>query len=119
MLRENLFIVRYNEILEFTDQVILNYMDKWKDINILDAGASSNHTVLFVRQLHNMMEYARVMSKSALARDESRGAHYKPDFPERDNKRFLKTSIALAGNGKNGKPEISYADVDTSLLEPE
>jgi succinate dehydrogenase / fumarate reductase flavoprotein subunit len=115
MLRENLFIVRYNEILEFTDDVILNYMKRWENINILDTGRPANHTVLFVRQLRGMMEYARVMAKAALLRNESRGAHYKPDFPQRDDARFLKTTVA--SYGIDGSPAIRYRDVDTSLLE--
>jgi hypothetical protein len=50
-----------------------------------------------------------------LARDESRGAHYKPDFPKRDDERFLKTTIAeWTADG----PKLSYQDVDTSLIKP-
>jgi len=50
-----------------------------------------------------------------LNRNESRGAHYKPDFPKRDDENFLKTTIAeYSGEG----PVLSYEAVDISLLSP-
>jgi hypothetical protein len=50
-----------------------------------------------------------------LNRNESRGAHYKPDFPNRDDENFLKTTIAeYSGEG----PVISYEAVDISLIRP-
>ena len=45
--------------------------------------------VRFTRQLYNMLQLARVMAQGAAMRDESRGAHYKPDFPERDDKNLV------------------------------
>ena len=51
----------------------------------------------------------------ALMRNESRGAHYKPEFPKRDDENFLKTTIAeYTPDG----PKISYEEVDTSLIPP-
>ena len=48
-------------------------------------------------------------------RDESRGAHYKPDFATRNDEKFLKTTKAAY---VDGAPEITYEDVDTSWIEP-
>jgi hypothetical protein len=62
-----------------------------------------------------MMQLARVITLGALNRNESRGAHYKPDFPKRDDENFLKTTIAeFSGEG----PVFSYEAVDTSLIKP-
>jgi succinate dehydrogenase / fumarate reductase flavoprotein subunit len=67
------------------------------------------------RQLRNMLDLARVITLGALNRNESRGAHYKPDFPNRDDEKFLKTTIAeYSGEG----PVFSYEPVDISLLAP-
>ena len=41
-----------------------------------------------------MLELAHVITAGALARNESRGAHYKPEFPERDDANWLKTTLA-------------------------
>jgi succinate dehydrogenase / fumarate reductase, flavoprotein subunit len=56
-----------------------------------------------------------VITIGALLRNESRGAHYKPEFPERDDENFLKTTKArFTPDG----PEITYEDVDVSLIKP-
>ena len=62
-----------------------------------------------------MLELARVITLGALNRNESRGAHYKPDFPDRDDEDLLKTTIAeYSGEA----PVFSYEAVDISLIEP-
>jgi succinate dehydrogenase flavoprotein subunit len=62
-----------------------------------------------------MLDLARVITLGALNRNESRGAHYKPDFPDRDDANWLKTTIAeYSGEG----PVFSYAAVDISLIPP-
>ena len=60
-------------------------------------------------------QLARVITLGALNRNESRGAHYKPDFPERDDENFLKTTIA---EYSEEAPVLSYEPVDVSLIEP-
>jgi len=62
-----------------------------------------------------MIELAKVITKGALLRNESRGAHYKPDFPERDDPNFLKTTKA---RWTPSGPEITYEEVDVSLIKP-
>jgi len=86
-----------------------------------------------------MFPLARTILKGALARDECRGAHYKPEFAlpqitaegpadrrrqaeawcrrfEENNRRWLKSTIAVLR--PDGEPELSYEEVDTSLLPP-
>jgi succinate dehydrogenase / fumarate reductase flavoprotein subunit len=62
-----------------------------------------------------MLELARVIVQGARLRDESRGAHYKPDFPNRDDEKFLKTTKA---SFVDGAPKITYEEVDTSHIVP-
>jgi succinate dehydrogenase / fumarate reductase flavoprotein subunit len=64
-----------------------------------------------------MIEIALVITKGALLRDEFRGAHYKPSFPERDDTHFLKTTIAQYDPNLD-EPVISYLAVDTRHLAP-
>ena len=76
---------------------------------------SSNNTALFINQLRCMIVLARVITVSALHRNESRGAHYKPEFPERNDKDWLKTSIAVY---KNGGINIEYEEIDVQHIKP-
>ena len=70
---------------------------------------------MFTRQLWNMLELSRVITQGALRRNESRGGHFKPDFPERDDENWLKTTkAAWTPDG----PSFSYDEVDTSLIQP-
>jgi succinate dehydrogenase / fumarate reductase flavoprotein subunit len=116
MMSENVTVVRYNDKLAATDAVLCEMMVRWKRININDTARWSNQAVAFTRQLWNMLELARVITLGALRRDESRGAHYKPDFPERNDAQWMKTTLATwTPDG----PSIGYAPVDTSLLTPE
>jgi succinate dehydrogenase / fumarate reductase, flavoprotein subunit len=111
----NMTVVRYNKKLEETINKIKELKQRYKKININDTSRWSNQGVAFTRQLWNMLELAEAMTLGALLRDESRGAHYKPDFPERDDDRFLKTTKAT--HSPEG-PKITYEEVDTSLIAP-
>lgn len=115
VMRENVTIVRYNKKLQETDQKLQELMERYHNIGLPDKSKWSNQDVMFTRQLWNMMELARVITLGALNRDESRGAHYKPEFPERDDENWLKTTKAYWT--ENG-PRFEYEDVDISLVEP-
>lgn len=72
---------------------------------------------MFVRELGAMIELAKVITAGALARDESRGSHYKPEFPERDDGAWLKTTLAEY-DAQTKRPRLAYEPVDVSLIEP-
>ncbi|PWV87845.1 succinate dehydrogenase subunit A [Paenibacillus cellulosilyticus] len=111
----NMTVVRYNDRLQQTIDKIKELKQRYTKININDTARWNNSGVAFTRQLWNMLELAESMTLGALLRDESRGAHYKPEFPDRDDDKFLKTTIASwTAEG----PKISYEDVDTSLIKP-
>jgi succinate dehydrogenase / fumarate reductase flavoprotein subunit len=112
---DNVTVVRYNDKLKATDNKLLELMDRYKRISINDSNLWATMALPHARHLDNMLELARVITLGALNRNESRGAHYKPEFPERDDDKFLKTTIAeYSGEG----PVISYEAVDISLIPP-
>ena len=114
---ENVAIVRFNEKLAATDVKLQELLKRWDNIGISDKGRWANQEVMFVRQLRDMIILARVITLAALKRDESRGAHYKPEFPNRDDEKYLKTTIAKFNPATNA-PEISYIDFDHSAIKP-
>jgi succinate dehydrogenase / fumarate reductase, flavoprotein subunit len=112
---DNVTVVRYNDRLKATDEKLLELRERFGNISINDSNLWANQAVPHARQLKNMLELARVITLGALNRNESRGAHYKPDFPERDDENFLKTTIA---EYSAEAPVFSYDPVDISLVEP-
>ena len=111
----NMTVVRYNKKLEETIAKIKELKTRYANININDTAGWNNQGAAFTRQLWNMLELADAMTLSALMRNESRGAHYKPEFPDRDDDNFLKTSLA---KWTPEGPVVSYEDIDTSLIKP-
>ncbi|MCS6915663.1 MAG: succinate dehydrogenase flavoprotein subunit [Myxococcales bacterium] len=122
MMTENATVVRDNRKLQATDERLVEMMERLRRCAVLDTGRVCNHPLMFIRQLWNMLVLARVIVRGALLRDESRGAHYKPEFPQRDDARFLQHTVAEYAGGSllsgEGAPRISYAPVDTSLIKP-
>ena len=108
-------IVRYNTGLDEADAKIVELLDRYKNVNLTDKSQWANTSFAFTRQLYNMLELARVIVQGARLRDETRGAHYKPDFPNRDDENFLKTTKAAFNDGA---PSITFEDVDISHIKP-
>ena len=80
VMTENCTVVRYNDRLKKTVEKVRDLKERWSRCNVLDTGNMANRSLSFTNQLWNMFELGEVIAKSALLRDESRGAHYKPDF---------------------------------------
>ncbi|WP_102026845.1 succinate dehydrogenase flavoprotein subunit [Salirhabdus sp. Marseille-P4669] len=114
---DNVTVVRENKKLLQTDEKIQELMERFENININDTSRWSNQSAMFTRQLQNMLQLARVITIGAYNRNESRGAHYKPEFPERNDEEWLKTTIAEY-DAENNAPKFSYEEVDTSFIEP-
>lgn len=112
---DNVTVVRYNDRLKKTDEKIQELMERYQNINMIDTSKWSNQAVAFTRQLWNMLQLARVITIGAYNRNESRGAHYKPEFPDRNDEDWLKTTKAkFTPEG----PEFEYEPVDVSLIKP-
>jgi succinate dehydrogenase / fumarate reductase flavoprotein subunit len=112
---EHVTVTRINKNLEMADVKIRALQERYKKINLSDRTKWSNQTLNFARELENMIILARVVTLGALARNESRGAHYKPDFPERDDVNWLKTTRA---KWANNDIQFTYEPVDISLIKP-
>src|SRR5271169_3604337 len=115
VMTEHVTVTRINKGLEAADVEIRELQERYGRINLSDRTRWSNQTLNFARELGNMLILARVITLGALQRNESRGAHYKPDFPERDDANWLKTTLA---KWVNGEIQLSYEPVDISLIPP-
>jgi succinate dehydrogenase / fumarate reductase flavoprotein subunit len=112
---EHVTVTRKNDGIARTDAKLQELLERYKKMNLSDRTKWSNQTLSFARELYNMLILARVITLGALARNESRGAHYKPDFPERNDAEWLKTTRA---KWTNGQINLTYEPVDTSLIPP-
>jgi succinate dehydrogenase / fumarate reductase flavoprotein subunit len=115
VMTEHVAVTRINKNLEKADAQIRALQERYKKINLSDRTRWSNQTLNFARDLENMIILARVVTVGALARNESRGAHYKPDFPERDDAKWLKTTRA---KWVNNDIQLTYEPVDISQITP-
>jgi succinate dehydrogenase / fumarate reductase flavoprotein subunit len=113
----NCTVVRYNKNLQQADTKIVELLERFRNVNLSDKKMWANTSFVFARQLYNMLQLARVIAEGALMRNESRGAHYKPDFPERNDAEWLKTTKAYFAADAD-EPRFEFEPVDTSLIKP-
>jgi succinate dehydrogenase / fumarate reductase flavoprotein subunit len=117
MMTAHCTIVRHNPALRET-LAKLEAMDaRVAKASCPDGAQWTNQSIRFVHQLRAMVQLAKVIAAGALARDESRGAHYKPEFENRDDENWLKTTIATYDQKARG-PRLSYEPVDTRFIKP-
>ncbi|MBV8779810.1 MAG: FAD-binding protein, partial [Phycisphaerae bacterium] len=114
---DNCTVVRHNERLEKTLEQCQQWKQRSKSIRLSDTGMYTNQNLSFARAVRDMVLLAEAILAGALARNESRGAHYKPAYPDRDDANFLKSTIATFDPATESV-SISYGPVDTSLVPP-
>ncbi len=117
LMTDNCTVVRYNDRLTKTIEACQGWKLRYQNIRLSDTSNWTNQNLAFTRVLRDMIILSEAVLKGALARNESRGAHYKPDFPERDDANFLKTTIATYDPAAN-TTNITYESVDTTLVTP-
>jgi succinate dehydrogenase / fumarate reductase flavoprotein subunit len=115
ILMENVTVIRNNHDLQTAINCLKEIRERFKSIRIGDRSPTWNQAYIHALQFRPMLELALAITKSALLRNESRGAHFKPEFPERNDKEWLKTTVARFDRGE---PEISYRPVDLAYLKP-
>ncbi|MGH7294778.1 MAG: FAD-binding protein, partial [Polyangiaceae bacterium] len=129
-------IERHDPTLDKVLAKVEEVAERSKRIGVTDtATGKMNHGAQYVRHLGNMIVLARVIAQGARNRAESRGAHFKPEMPQRDDASWLRTTLAMHEGATNGTPdrvryvkELDYAlcgervhatdAVDTSLVRP-
>ncbi|HEX3358702.1 MAG TPA: succinate dehydrogenase flavoprotein subunit [Tepidisphaeraceae bacterium] len=117
MMTENCTVVRHNDRLQKTLDECQQWKSRYKNVQLSDTGMWTNQNLSFARAVRDMIVMAEAILQGALLRNESRGAHYKPAFPDRDDPNFLKATIATYDAAADS-PKIDYAPVDTSLVAP-
>ena len=90
--------------------------ERYKNISLEDKSRTFNTNLVETMELGSMLDYAEAIIASALSRTESRGAHCRLDHPQRDDKNWLRHTIAYR---KDGRLEISHRPVVITKMKPE
>ncbi len=85
----------------------------WRIKRIRGASVSSIQSIVKLRDLHNSLLLAQVITRSALLRNESRGSHFKPLFSQPNDVEWLKTTVDTY---QNGELEVRYQEVERSVF---
>jgi succinate dehydrogenase / fumarate reductase flavoprotein subunit len=110
-------VVRTEERMEQAYSVLSSLKAEYRRVRLSDTGMWTNQNLSFTRALGDMLIYGEAILASAIKRKESRGSHYRPDYPDRIDDPFQKTTIAKY-DAANDKPAIEYEDVPTPLVPP-
>ncbi|MFN7087161.1 MAG: fumarate reductase (quinol) flavoprotein subunit [Burkholderiales bacterium] len=115
-MEENAGIYRSEDGLAQACRKLAELRRRYADIELHDKTNVYNTDLLQALELKSMLDCAEAVTVGALARKESRGAHQRLDFAERDDKNFLRHT--LARYRPDGPPEIGYRDVVITKSQP-
>lgn len=115
LMTRHVTVKRNNRDLCFTLERLQEIRERYLAISLDDRGQFANQTYAFANQFGPMLDIALVITKGALMREESRGAHYKAECPQRDDAHWLKTTRAMY---HPDTPLIEYESVDLRHVAP-
>ena len=119
LMTENVTVVRYNDRLEEdARRRVKTGSSRYKNVKLSDTGMWTNQNLSFTRALGDMIKYAEAIIRGALVRNESRGSHYKPDFPETPTDSSAIKATLARYDAASDSCKIELASVDISLVAP-
>ncbi len=115
LMNKHVTIVRDNQELERATGTLVDLESRVEKAPLPDTGPYGNQALVHALELENMIDLARAIALGALRRDESRGAHFKPAFPKRDDAKWLCSTKA---RWTEAGPELDFSEtIDVSLKE--
>ncbi|MDG9691345.1 succinate dehydrogenase flavoprotein subunit [Streptomyces mutabilis] len=116
----NVMVFRTEQTIKTAVEKIGELRARYKNVAIQDKGRRFNTDLLEAVELGNLLDLAEVMAVSALARKESRGGHYREDFPNRDDVNFMRHTMAYREVGADGTETIrlDYKPVVQTRYQP-
>ncbi len=115
VMMEKVGIYRTGPQMRSAIDTLKDLRERYGEVAVQDTEKGFNTDLLEVIELRNLLDLAYVTACSAHNREESRGAHFREDFPERDDEHWLKHTLAWL---VNGSVKMDYKPVDISRWEP-
>lgn len=112
---EKMGIFRDEKSLTSAYEELSELLERWENIPLVDKSKVFNTNLIELMELRNMIEIARAVAFCALHRRESRGGHYREDYPERDDENFLKHTLVKQ---EDGKLNVEYIPVRITKYQP-
>ncbi|HEY0724413.1 MAG TPA: succinate dehydrogenase flavoprotein subunit [Pyrinomonadaceae bacterium] len=117
MMMEYVGVVRNDERLQTATTKLVELKERFKSIRLMDRTRTFNTELMEVIELGNLIECSEATIAGALARKESRGAHYRTDFEKRDDVNFLSHTLAYRSETP-GAPDLRYKPVVITEFQP-
>lgn len=116
----NVMVFRTEQTIKTAVEKIAELRERYLNVSVQDKGRRFNTDLLEAIELGNLLDLAEVMATSALARKESRGGHYREDFPNRDDVNFMRHTMAYREVGDDGSESIrlDYKPVVQTRYQP-
>ncbi|MFI6401166.1 MULTISPECIES: succinate dehydrogenase flavoprotein subunit [unclassified Streptomyces] len=116
----NVMVFRTEQTIKTAVEKIAELRERYRNVSIQDKGRRFNTDLLEAIELGNLLDLAEVMAVSALARKESRGGHYREDYPNRDDVNFMRHTMAYREVGDDGTESIrlDYKPVVQTRYQP-
>lgn len=115
VMMDNVGVFRERKMLTDAVKAVRELKERHRNVSIEDKGGTFNTELLAALELGYLLDVAEATAVSAEARTESRGAHSREDYPERDDENWLKHTLATLSDGKI---ELTYKPVDITRFEP-
>ena len=116
VMSEKVGIFRTREELEQALQKLIEFKERYRDVGVSSAARHMNYELTGAVELEYMLEVAHTIILGAILREESRGSHFRLDFNTRNDKDWLKHTIARMG--PDGQPAISFKEVAITRYQP-
>ncbi|MEK6256522.1 MAG: FAD-dependent oxidoreductase [Chloroflexota bacterium] len=113
---QNVGVFRTEEDMAKAQDTLLELQERYKSVTVQDRGKIFNTDMLNAWELGCLLDAAEVTAAAALARKESRGGHAREDYPERDDKKWMKHSLAWL---QNGNVRLDYKPVTVTKYKPQ
>jgi succinate dehydrogenase / fumarate reductase flavoprotein subunit len=115
LMMDNVGVFRIESQMQEAVDKVHELQERYRRVSIQDKGKTFNTDLLEAIELGYLLDLAEVTAESALARQESRGAHSREDFPERDDENWLKHTLAYR---TESGVELRYKPVTITQFEP-